>query len=61
MTIDNETSEMIKKRFGEQFHGSLVDRLEVKQIEVRRAGHRDNKKRNFKGGKKGDKPDRPQR
>ena len=39
---------MIKKRFGEEFHTAIAERLDVKQVEARKAAG-DRKRRVVKG------------
>ena len=48
---------MIKKRFGEDFHASVADRLEIRQVESRKAAG-DKKRRVAKGGKREGRPER---
>lgn len=54
VTVDAETAEMIKRRFGEEFHAAVAERLEVRQAESRKAAG-DRKRKFVKGAK------RPQR
>ena len=42
---------MIKRRFGEEFHTAIAERLEVKQVEARKPDD-NTKKRVVKGGKR---------
>ena len=42
---------MIKRRFGEEFHASVAERLEVRQTETRKAAG-DRKRKVVKGGKR---------
>lgn len=48
VNVDAETAEMIKRRFGEEFHTSIAERLEVKQVEARKPAG-DRKKKVVKG------------
>ena len=50
---------MIKRRFGEQFHAEVAERLEIKQVESRKAAF-DKKRRPFKGGKRQPREGKPQ-
>ena len=43
---------MIKKRFGEEFHTAIAERLEIKQVESRKAAN-DRKKKPFNKGGRG--------
>lgn len=59
VTIDAETAEMIKKRFGEEFHTAVAEKLEVRQVESRKAAG-DRKRKPFKGGKRPQKEGKPE-
>jgi hypothetical protein len=50
---------MIKRRFGEQFHAEVAERLEIKQVESRKAAG-DKKRRPVKGGKRQLREGKPQ-
>jgi hypothetical protein len=45
VTIDTETSEMIKKRFGEEFFNQINGKLEVRTAEQTKRNDYKNKKR----------------
>ncbi len=51
---------MIKKRFGEEFHAAIAERLEIKQVESKKAAF-DRKRRVFRGGKREQREGRPER
>lgn len=51
---------MIKKRFGEEFHAAVAERLEIKQVESRKAAG-DRKRRVVRGGKREQREGRPER
>jgi hypothetical protein len=50
---------MIKRRFGEEFHTAIAERLEVKQVEARKPAF-DRKKKPFKGGKRQPREGKPE-
>lgn len=52
VTIDTETEQMIKRRFGDDFHTQLSDKLEVKVAEVVRKNVRDGGRRKPRGDNK---------
>jgi len=50
---------MIKRRFGEEFHASVAERLEVRQTETRKAAG-DRKRKFVKGGKRQQREGKPE-
>ena len=57
VTIDAETQNMLKARYGDDVANKLADRLDVKTVEVKR----DNKAPRRKGGDRKDRPQRQQK
>jgi hypothetical protein len=43
---------MIKRRFGEDFHTAIAERLEIRQVEARKAAGKREKRPFNKGGKR---------
>lgn len=50
---------MIKRRFGEEFHAAVAERLEVRQVESRKAAG-DRKRKVVKGGKRQQREGKPE-
>jgi len=59
VNVDAETAEMIKRRFGEEFHASVAERLEVRQAESRKVAG-DRKRKVVKSGKRQQREGKPE-
>ena len=58
VTIDTETNEMLKKRFGDDFANKISSNLEIKANEIAKKDVRGGKQRRVRGGERGERKPR---